>query len=250
MQTIYKIETFDDLLKALKEREDWLEQLRALILTEELLSLPKKFDEFVKKDFKELKEKVEKLETDVAGFKTDVAGFKTDVAGLKTDVAGLKADVAGLKADVAVLKKDVEKLKIDVAELKGENFERKVRERAPAYFGKLIRKCKVIGFEELAEILEKAVDEGKITEEEKDDVLNIDVVVTGFLKEDRQQKVAIAAEVSVKVDKEDVERASKRKIVLENALEIPVLSVSIGKEFSQSAKALAEKSDVILIPCY
>ncbi len=243
MQTIYKIETFDDLLKALKEREDWLEQLRALILTEELLSLPKKFDEFVKKDFKELKEKVEKLET-------DVAGFKTDVAGLKTDVAGLKADVAGLKADVAVLKKDVEKLKIDVAELKGENFERKVRERAPAYFGKLIRKCKVIGFEELAEILEKAVDEGKITEEEKDDVLNIDVVVTGFLKEDRQQKVAIAAEVSVKVDKEDVERASKRKIVLENALEIPVLSVSIGKEFSQSAKALAEKSDVILLPCY
>ncbi|GAB6184206.1 hypothetical protein [Thermodesulfovibrio hydrogeniphilus] len=243
MQTIYKIETFEDLLKALKEREDWLEQLRALILTEELLSLPKKFDEFVKKDFKELKDKVGNLETRMDNLETRMDNLETRMDNLETRMDNLETRMDNLEKRVA-------KLEIDVAELKAENFERKVREKAPAYFGKLIRKCKVIGFEELAEILEKAVDEGKITEEEKDDVLNIDVVVTGFLKEDRQQKVAIAAEVSVKVDKEDVERASKRKIVLEKAMEIPVLSVSIGREFSKSVKALAEKLNVILVSCH
>ncbi len=96
----------------MRERPEWLEELRRIILTEELISLPQKFDTFIQKDFKPLKEKVEKIESD-------------------TEV---------LKQDIAVLKQDVAILKQDVADLKGDNFERNVRERAPSYFGRLIKR--------------------------------------------------------------------------------------------------------------
>jgi len=44
-----KIDSYWDLLSVLKEHPDWLEELRKLVLTDELMELPKKFDEFVKR---------------------------------------------------------------------------------------------------------------------------------------------------------------------------------------------------------
>jgi len=38
----YEIKTFADIVKALIEHPDWLEELRKIILTSELLELPKK----------------------------------------------------------------------------------------------------------------------------------------------------------------------------------------------------------------
>ncbi len=219
MLSTYKIETFEDLLKALKERPEWLEELRRIILTEELINLPRRFEAFIENDFKPLKAKVDRIEQ----------------------------DVEALKQDVAVLKEDVRVLKIDVAELKGDNFERKVRERAPSYFGRLIRRCKVVSFEELADILEEAVDKGIITEDEKNDCLNIDVVVKGFLKTEKERMAVIAGEVSVKVDRVDVERAYERAILIGRAMGLPTISVAIGKETTEGAIKRAEELGVILI---
>jgi len=238
MPSNYKIETFEDLLKALKERPEWLEELRRIILTEELINLPQKFEKFRKEEFQPLKEKVDKIEQDVAILKQDVAILKQDVALLKQDVAILKQDVALLKQDVAILKQDV-------ADLKGDNFERKVRERAPSYFGKLIRKCRLISSQELADILDDAMDNGIISESERDDALNADVVVTGFLKHDKK-KVILVTEVSIKIDKTDVEKAFVRAEVIGKAMNFPAIPVVIGKEFTEGAKTRAEELKVIL----
>lgn len=224
MSSNYKIETFEDILKALKERPDWLEELRRIILTEELISLPQEFEKFRKEEFQPLKEKVDKIEQ---------------------DVAILKQDVAILKQDVAILKQDVTLLKQDVADLKGDNFERKVRERAPSYFGKLIRRCRLISSQELADILDDAIDNGIISESERDDALNADVVVTGFLKHDKK-KVVLVTEVSIKIDKTDVEKAFARAEVIGKAMNFPAIPVVIGKEFTEGAKTRAEELKVIL----
>lgn len=239
MLNAYKIETFEDILKALRERPEWLEELRRIILTEELISLPQKFDTFLQRDFKPLKEKVEKIESD-----TEV--LKQDVAVLKQDVAILKQDVAILKQDVAILKQDVAVLKNDVAELKGDNFERIVRERAPSYFGRLIKRCKVINFEELAEILENAVERGVIKEDEMDDVLKIDVVATGLLKKE-DKKVVIVGEVSIKTDTTDVERAYRRAEIMSRAMGISSIAVVVGKESTEGAIKRAEEIGVLLV---
>ncbi len=214
MQTIekekYRIETFDDILNVLRQRTEWLEELRRIILTEELIALPQKFETFLQKDFKPLKVKVDKIEE-----------------------------------DIAVLKQDVAVLKQDVASLKGNDFERTVRERAPAYLGRLIRRCRVIGFESLADKLEDAVDLGLIREDEKDEALLLDVIVMGKLKTGKD--VVLAVEVSLKVDIEDVRRAAKRAEIVNRAFYVETIGVAIGKERATRAEKEAEQFNVLLV---
>jgi len=202
-----KIKSYWDLLSVLKEHPDWLEELRKLILTEELLALPKKFDEFVKR----------------------YESF--------------------IENEFKPLKATVEKQGNDVGSLKGDNFERKVKEKAPSYFGKLILKCRLIDTIELANSIDDAILNKKatITDDERDDALKIDVVVTGFLRHNKEKKVFLAAEVSIVVDKTDVERAARRTKIIEKCLGIPGIPVVIGDEYTDGAKKAAEELQVIMI---
>jgi hypothetical protein len=66
----YKISNFADLMQALKENPEWLEELRRMILTQELLELPKRFENFrhrveerfdaIEKGVQEVKKKLDK----------------------------------------------------------------------------------------------------------------------------------------------------------------------------------------------
>ncbi|MDW8136634.1 MAG: hypothetical protein RMI74_07580, partial [Thermodesulfobacterium sp.] len=100
-QKSYVIHNYYDLIRALKENPEWLEELRKLILTHDLLELPKKFEEFLEKEFRPLKSDVETLKSDVEILKSDVKTLKSDVETLKRDVEILKRDVGVLKVDVA-----------------------------------------------------------------------------------------------------------------------------------------------------
>lgn len=273
-EKVIKITTFEDIIDVLKRRPKWREEMRQLILTEELMRLPAKvdklserFDGFVKEEFHPLRNKVDTIEGDVSTLKQDVTVLKEDVSVLKQDVSTLKQDVEVLKQDVQILKqdvavlkqdveilkqdvealkKDVTILKNDVAYLKGTDLERTVRERAPAYFGKLIRRCRVINFEDLADKLEDAVDARLISEEEKDDALLIDVVVRGRLRTDKE--VLLAAEVSVKIDSMDVERAAKRAEIIARAFNMETIPVAFGKERTEGAQLKADELTVVLCP--
>ena len=258
---VYKIETFGDLTRLLREKPEWLEELRRLVLTDELLALPRKFEEhdkrleehdkklddlsqkfegFVVNEFKPLRSKVEKIESDVGVLKQDVGSLKADVEVLKQDVSTLKMDVEGLKRDVKMLK-------IDVADLKGESFERRVRERAPSYFGRLIKGCKTLSAQEVAKVLEDAVDKGLISEDEKESALDLDVVVTGVSKKQDRQEVVVACEVSVTAHSEDIERAFERASILSRAFAKQCIPVVIAKESAQEAFDKARELGVVLV---
>jgi len=228
----YRIKTFEDIIRALRDHPEWLEELRRIILTEELLRLPQRFEKFLQEEFRPLRDKVDTMEK--------------DVTTLKEDVKGLKEDVKGLKEDVAKLKEDVKELKDDVSGLKGSDFERQVRERAPSYFGRLIRKCRVVSLEKLADILEEAVDKGVISDEEMEDALNVDLVVEGILKSNKEG-VVLVCEVSCTADVTDVERANKRAIIIGKAFNKKSIPIVVGKEVTKGAKEKSEPLGVILI---
>ena len=236
-------------LKALKEDPEFAAEVRALLLSEDLLNLPPKFDRMEKKvdriEYKvdkleerqtrleerqdRLEKKVDKLVEEVAGLKQDVDILKKDVDTLKKDVDILKKDVDILKKDVDILKKDVDILKKDVAYLKGSDRERWYRDRAHAVFGRVILKGKT--FEErAAEILWDAYKRGQISKEERDEVLSSDLLWSG----ERDGKfVVLVVEVSFTISQDDVERAKKRAEILRKLgiLAIPVVGgVEIGKD--------------------
>lgn len=59
----FKVLTFADILRALKLHPEWLEELRKLILTSEILELPRKVDELIER-FSKIETKVNKIEND------------------------------------------------------------------------------------------------------------------------------------------------------------------------------------------
>lgn len=231
----YRIRTFEDIVRALRERPDWLDEVRRLVLTEELFQLPGKVDQLAGRFEK-------KMQT----IDEDVKKLSGDVKRLDENVEKLNKDVKRLDEDVKRLKEDVKKLKEDVAELKGDNFERKVRERAPGYFGRLIRRCRVVGIEDLADLLEDAVEGGVIREEEKEEALQTDLVVRGRLKRSGEEVVLIV-EVPMKVDREDIERAWRRAEIFGKVFHLTSLAVAVGKESTEDAERTAQALGVFLV---
>ena len=220
----YPIVTFADILRALKEHPDWLLELRKLILTEELLELPKKFEELLKR--------VDKIEK--------------DVETLKQDVAVLKQDVAVLKQDVDILKKDMSYLKGEFGRFKGREFERTIRERYYAYFSKLLRRSKRIELEAILSKIEDALDEGLITEEQYESLLNVDLLVEGLLKETRKP-IILAVEISYSVYEEDLKRAMERANILAHILKKEVIPTVVGVEVREEILEEADRSGIFLI---
>ncbi|WPM32352.1 hypothetical protein IAE16_01430 [Hydrogenobacter sp. T-2] len=213
LQKSYQIRNFYDLLQALREHPEWLEELRTLILTADLIELPKKFDRFVKERFEPLEEKVAKIQE--------------DVEAVKQTTARTEKRVEVLEKDVAWLKKEVKSLKVDVASLKGDNLERKVREKAPAYFGRFFRKIKVIDIQQWAEKLDDAEEQGLITPEEREKALNLDILLRAKKGE---KEFLLAVEVSYTVDEKDALRALERANIFYKLYQIETIPVVIGVE--------------------
>jgi cell division protein FtsB len=284
----YEIKNLADLVKVLLQKPEWLEFLRSIILTHDLIEFPKVFQEFLEKEFeplkqdvKVLKDKTEKIEQDVAVvkedvkvlkekterieqdvevlkqdvgvlkqdvgvLKQDVAVLKQDVAVLKQDVAVLKQDVAVLKQDVAVLKQDMKYLKGEVGRLKGHDFERRIREKYYAYFGRLLKKSKLISFEVLQESLEEAVEVGLITEDEADEIRWLDLLISGIIKSN-QKEVLLGVEVSYSIYEEDISRASRRSDILATLFKKEVIPTIVGVEISEELMKSAEERGVLVI---
>ncbi|MGB9711953.1 MAG: hypothetical protein ACP5SG_05680 [Dissulfurimicrobium sp.] len=224
----YMIRTIDDLYELIRTNEKWREALRRELLSPALLRLPEDFSRFREEEFKP-------LATEFHRFREEE--FKPLVK---------KVDV--IEQDVAILKQNVARLNIDVADLQGSDLERRVREKAPAYLGKIIRRCRTLTHDKLAELLDDAVDAHKITAEMRADAVLADVVVIGRLFEGMQRDVVLAVEVSKVVDVEDVRRAGRRAAIIGKAMGVDGIGVAFGKSCTEGARAAAdEQKDVVLI---
>jgi tetratricopeptide (TPR) repeat protein len=160
---------------------------------------------------------------------------------LVQEVGALKADVGSLKADVGSLKADVGSLKRDVGSLKGEALERRYRERAAGYFQRILRRIRVVDHQELGLLLDDALDAGRISPEERADVLAADVVVAGVWD---GQEVYLVAEVSGRVTAHDVRRARHRAEVLQRAVGKPVLAAVAGEALSEDPETRKEAAQI------
>ena len=88
------INSQEDLLRALRENPEWKETVRALILGEELLQLPARFNAFAD----EQRQVNKRVESDISDLKTSQARMESDISDLKTSVQDLQASQAQLGA--------------------------------------------------------------------------------------------------------------------------------------------------------
>lgn len=180
-------------------------ELRKLNLTEELLELPRKFEELIKR--------VDKIEK--------------DVEVLMQDVAVLKQDVAILKGEVAYLKGEVVYFKGEFGRFKEREFERTIRERYYAYFGRILRRSRRIELESILPQIEDLLDGGVITEAQYESILRLDLIVEGEIRKTKKP-VALAVENSYSLYEEDLEKAAERADILATVLKKEVIPAVVG----------------------
>ena len=110
-----------DLLQILREQPDWADQVRAVLLSQELLELPGKVA-ILAATVETINRRLDSLEQDVAELKTDVAELKTDVKDLKAGQRTIIDDVGFIKGryagDLAVMDAP------DIAEAMGYEYRR------------------------------------------------------------------------------------------------------------------------------
>jgi len=211
----FTVEEFRDLVRILEEKPEWRAELRRLVLTEELLSLPEQVAALraeTERRFQEMAATVDKLAREVT------------------------------RLGMGDLLKTQKRLIIDVADLKGDSLERRYRERAPAYFGGLIRRARALTTEDLDEMLEPAVDLGRLSEDEAKEVLHSDVVVRGRRRED-DSEVYLVVEISSGVGPGDVERAARRAEILSRS-GVAALAVVAGERITADASRRAREMHV------
>ena len=177
-------------------------------------------------------ERLERLETAVQALAEAQRRTEEQIQVLIREMIVVKADIKALKADVKALRDDM-------GSVKGRLLEMGYREKAPSFFGRLLRKVQVLS---LADLLEEL--EARLSPQEVDDLLELDLLVRGRLKEGPE--VWVAVEVSAVVDRHDVERALRRAALLRMPGRAVVPAVA-GEEATLGAEKDAEQEGVLLI---
>ena len=138
-----------------------------------------------------------------------------------------------------------QKLEVRVGRMDGELLEIRYERRATAYFGRVLRRVRVVEVPELLDTLEV-----RLTPEEVDEVLNLDLLVVGRPRRPgampEEREVWLAVEISATVDTEDVERAVERATMLRKA-GYAVIPAAAGREATPIAEEAAQEQGVLLI---
>jgi hypothetical protein len=127
----------------------------------------------------------------------------------------------------------------DLGQLKQSDLERRYRERAHAYLGRLIRRAHALSYDELYALTDRAIAEGQLTQQEADDLELADMIVRGRRKTDGAE-VFLVVEVSWGVGVDDNERAIRRaRLLARTGVEaVPVVAgVWITPDAETMAKA-------------
>ncbi|MDR7570987.1 MAG: hypothetical protein QN193_10300 [Armatimonadota bacterium] len=228
----FTVKDFQDLLRLLQERPEWRDQLRRVLLTDEILQLPRAMRELTEEVRRlaeaqtRTEERLGRLEEAVTRLDQAVARLAEAQARTEQQLEALSAAQVQTERQVAALTETVRALVRDVGDLKGESLERTYRDRAPAYFGRILQRIRVLDAQRLGLLLDEAVEAGRITPDERIDALEADVVVEG--RRDGEE-VYLVAEVSWQIGAEDVERAIRRASVVERALQRRTLAAVAGK---------------------
>jgi len=230
----FELRDFQDLVRLLREHPDWREELRALILTQELLTLPGLV--------RELAEGQQRLAETVAQLTAGLDQLSARVDQLTAGLDQLTATVAHLAEGQVRQGERLDGLVVQMGEMRGWALEQRYRTYAPAYFGRFLRQVQLVHIGRLADALRERLGEGELAE-----VLLADLILTGRLPAPTgPSAIWVVLEVSATVDRRDVERALRRAALLRQA-RYPAVAVAAGPAATAGAYGAASELGVAVL---
>ena len=145
------------------------------------------------------------------------------------------------------INKHLRRLDTDVGGLKGSDFEARVRRSPQPYLGKDVVRGRVLTEDRLFNLLDKAIDQGRIQDDEADDIRLADGIVQAR-ERNSGQDIWFAVEVSVVVDAHDIERAERRAAYLQRAVApAPARALVIAERITEGAQRFAKAEQTRLV---
>jgi DNA-binding transcriptional MerR regulator len=187
----FTIEDFRDLIQLLGQHPEWRTELRRWVLSDDLLALPRTMHELA-----EAQRRTEERVGQLAAHMDELARRMDQLTARMDQLIEVQTRMGS-----------------DMERLKGSDLERRYRERAHAYFFRLLRRLHVLSSDELTALLDEAVTQQQLSEDEADDILQADVVLRGRRREDGTEAYAVV-EVSWGIGLSDVQRAARRATLL------------------------------------
>jgi len=182
------------------------------------------------------------VEKRVARLEEIVATLSAEVAALAQAQQRAEQQIAVLAASVDALTRRMDAISQDVARLKGFQLQYQYERHAPAYFRALARKIHVLSAEELSAFVEGAVEDGKLTDSDADEIIRADIVARGRHPEEGSE-IYLVIEVSWGIGLSDVERAARRALLLSHA-GVRAIPVVAGEGITEEAAHLARQLSV------
>ena len=255
----FTVDDFHDLIRLVETRPEWRAELRRLVLTNELLTVPEQLATLrarSEEQFQALAEAQQRTGLQLATLTERVTALtvaqeRTDsqltalterVTALAAAQERMNSQLATLTEQVASLTRVVHTLTVDVGTLKGKNLEADYRSRGHAYLSRVVRRPHVLTSDELTTLIEDARDRGMLSDIEVQDLYETDLVVRGRRSEDRIE-VYLVVEVSWGVGPRDVERAVQRAHTLAH-IGLVTIPVVAGEHILPEAAELARRAQV------
>ncbi|MBA2446879.1 MAG: hypothetical protein H0V51_02515 [Chloroflexi bacterium] len=248
------VQDFHDLVRLLEQRPEWRAEPRRLVLTDELLALPAVVRELAEAQ-QHTEERLGRLEEGQARLTAAIASLTEAQQRTEMRIDRLEQQVHALveaqqrteqemralaeaqrrtEEHLDRVETRLERVEQHVGDLRGNDRERRYREHADAYFGRLLRRVRLVLAAEIDDLLEEGLATEVLDEDTFEEVRWADVIVRGRrLGED--QDTYLVVEVSVTIDAGDVEQATQRAALLGRLR--PTLAVVAGDRLTSEAAA-------------
>lgn len=249
----FTVQDFHELVRLLNEHPEWREELRRLVLADDLLRLPALMQDLAHHT-QLLAEAQQRTEAQVQALAARLEALAARVEALTAQVEALAEAQQRTEQRVAELAEHTDRrlselqarldeVVRDLGQLKADNLEHLYREGASSYFSAVVTHLRLLRGHELDQVLVAAAESAVITWEERDDVLRADLVARGRLRSTGQETYLVA-EVSWGVAPRDVERAHRRAEILGRASGLAVAAVVAGRSILPEAAQLAQSLGV------
>ena len=232
------IDTVEDLVRILEEKPEWLDRIRSLILTDELLRLPQRFDQLAG-DVHTLTGQVHTLTSDVH---TLTGEFHDFAAETNSRLSKLEAGQDRLESGQDRLERRVNTLVDAVGVLKGAHAV-SVAERdyeAIAIYMGFVR-ATLLSRADILRIGMSPVIQYRGRDELRS-FRRADIIMEAFDAAD--EKTYIAVEVSYTVDQRDTSRAIRNAEILTEVKGLPALSAVCGLDVVREVEGVISSGDV------
>jgi hypothetical protein len=243
----FEIQDFHDLVRLLEAHPEWRAELRRLVLSEELLRLPELVQQLIEAH-RRAEERLDRLEATVAQLveaqrkaEERLQRAEARLERVEKRLERVEKRLEHVEIRLDGVEKRLEKTEDRLSKVWGGFLESRYRERAHAYFAPILSRIRVLSGEQLVQLLDEALEAGRLTEADRRDLLLADLVLQGRRDD---QTVYLVAEVSGLISEDDVRRAVDRAQALARATERPVIAAVAGETLPTDVQALAAQRGV------